>query len=252
MATKNDLTVEEKLNQLYSIQLMDSEIDKISNLKGALPMEVSDLEDDITGLETRIGKLTEVIDDMKGVISAHTGNIKDSENLIERYQKQLDDVKNNREYEALTKEIEMQNLEIQLSNKKIREIEAQLIGKTETVDEAQGRLDSKKEDLEVKKVELEKIIAKTEKEEAKLMKQSVKLKKNVEERILKSYHRIRGRYKNKLGVVTIERESCGGCFNKIPPQVRIEISARKNIIACEHCGRVLVDTELAESLNQGK
>lgn len=249
MATKKELTVEETLNQLYAIQLMDSQIDKISNLKGALPMEVSDLEDDITGLDTRVGKLTGAVNDFNSMISAHKANIADAENLIERYQKQLDDVKNNREYEALTKEIEMQNLEIQLSNKKIREIDTQVVAKTEVLDEAQGRLDNKKSDLEIKKVELEKIIAKTEKEEAKLMKQSVKLKKNVDERLLKSYHRIRGRYKNKLGVVTISREACGGCFNKVPPQIRIEISTRKNIIACEHCGRVLVDNELAASLD---
>lgn len=250
MAATKELTVEEKLNQLYAIQLIDSEIDKISNLKGALPMEVSDLEDDITGLETRVAKLDEAIEDMNSLVSSHTANIKDAEALIERYNKQLDDVKNNREYEALTKEIEMQNLEIQLSNKKIREIQTKLEAKNEVKDEAVGRLDAKKADLEVKKVELEKIIAKTEKEESKLIKQSEKMKKNVDERILKSYHRIRGRYKNKLGVVTIEREACGGCFNKIPPQVRIEISARKNIIACEHCGRVLVDNELAESLEK--
>jgi len=250
MAATKELTVEEKLNQLYAIQLIDSKIDKISNLKGALPMEVSDLQDDITGLETRLAKLDGVIDDMKSVVSSHNANIKDAENLIERYNKQLDEVKNNREYEALTKEIEMQNLEIQLSNKKIREIDVQLEGKNEVREEAAARLVAKQSDIEIKKVELEKIIAKTEKEETKLMKQSDKMKKGVEERVLKSYHRIRSRYKNRLGVVTIERESCGGCFNKIPPQVRIEISARKNIIACEHCGRVLVDNELAEALDQ--
>lgn len=250
MAATKELTVEEKLNQLYAIQLIDSEIDKISNLKGALPMEVSDLQDDITGLETRLAKLDEVINDMKSVVSSHNANIKDAENLIERYNKQLDEVKNNREFEALTKEIEMQNLEIQLSNKKIREIEVKLEGKNEIREEAAARLDVKQADIEIKKVELEKIIAKTEKEETKLMKQSEKMKKGVDERILKSYHRIRSRYKNRLGVVTIERESCGGCFNKIPPQVRIEISSRKNIIACEHCGRVLVDSELAEALDQ--
>ncbi len=248
MAATKELTVEEKLNQLYAIQLIDSEIDKISNLKGALPMEVSDLEDDIKGLETRVAKLDETINDMNSIISSHTANIKDAESLIERYNKQLDEVKNNREYEALTKEIEMQNLEIQLSNKKSREIEGKLEGKNELKVEADARLAAKLADLEIKKVELEKIIAKTEKEESKLIKQSTKMKKGVEERVLNSYHRIRSRYKNKLGVVTIEREACGGCFNKIPPQIRIEISARKNIIACEHCGRVLVDSELAESL----
>jgi predicted nucleic acid-binding Zn-ribbon protein len=250
MATKKDLTVEEKLNQLYTIQLLDSKIDKISSLKGALPMEVSDLEDEISGMEKRIEKLQEVISDFESLISAHNGNIKDSETLIERYQKQLDDVKNNREFEALTKEIEMQNLEMQLSNKKIREIDVKLKEKQETLDEADGKLSSHKETLEIKKVELEKIIVKTEKEETKFMKQSARLKKHVDERLLKSYHRIRSRYKNRLGVASIRRESCGGCFNKIPPQIRIEISSRKHIIACEHCGRVLVDAELAESLTK--
>lgn len=249
MATKTETTVEQKLNQLYAIQLIDSEIDQISNLKGALPMEVSDLEDDITGLETRIAKLTEAMDDFKSTISSHQANIKESENHIVRYQKQLDDVKNNREYEALTKEIEMQNLEIQLSNKKIKELEIQVEAKEEVRTEAEGRLDSKNKDLEVKKVELEKIIAKTEKEEAKLLKQSDKLKKDVDDRLMKAYNRIRSRYQNKLAVVPVEREACGGCFNRVPPQVRIEISARKNIIACEHCGRVLVDEELAASLS---
>ena len=249
MATKTETTVEQKLNQLYAIQLIDSEIDQISNLKGALPMEVSDLEDDITGLQTRISKLTETMDELSSTISNHQANINESESLIVRYQKQLDDVKNNREYEALTKEIEMQNLEIQLSNKKIKELDVQVQAKEEVRAEAEGRLDSKNKDLEIKKVELEKIIAKTEKEEAKLIKQSDKLKKNVDARLMKSYNRIRSRYQNKLAVVPVEREACGGCFNRVPPQIRIEISARKNIIACEHCGRVLVDEELASSLS---
>lgn len=247
MAT-TETTVEEKLTQLFAIQLIDSEIDQISNLKGALPMEVSDLEDDITGLNTRIAKLTESVDELETSISAHNANIKDSENLIVKYQKQLDEVKNNREFEALTKEIEMQNLENQLSQKKIRELDVQVEAKKEVRDEAVSRLNTKNEDLKVKKVELEKIIAKTEKEEAKLEKQNDKLKKTVDERLMKAYNRIRSRYQNKLAVVSIEREACGGCFNKIPPQSRIEISARKNIIACEHCGRVLVDEELADSL----
>ena len=249
MAKKTETTVEQKLNQLYAIQLIDSEIDQISNLKGALPMEVSDLEDDITGLQTRISKLTETMDDLSSTISNHQANINESESLIARYQKQLDDVKNNREYEALTKEIEMQNLEIQLSNKKIKELDVQVQAKEEVRAEAEGRLDSKNKDLEIKKVELEKIIAKTEKEEAKLIKQSDKLKKSVDARLMKSYNRIRSRYQNKLAVVPVEREACGGCFNRVPPQIRIEISARKNIIACEHCGRVLVDEELASSLS---
>jgi len=238
-------SVEEILKQMFSLQEIDSKIDEFHILKGQLPIEVSDLEDEIAGLETRVGRLKDQVDELEGIENKHKENIINSNTLIERYNKQLDDVKNNREFEALTKEIELQNLENQLSEKKIRESQANKVAKTELYEETLGRLDGKKEHLETKKVELDKIIVKTEKEENKLRKEAEKVRKNIDPRLLKSYDRIRGRYKNGLAVVTVMRQACGGCFNRIPPQTQIEIGLFKAIIACEHCGRVLVDNETA-------
>jgi len=239
-----ELTVAEKLKQLYQLQLIDSEIGEIEVLKGELPMEVSDLEDELMGLETRIGRLDNSIEDLEKDISSHKANMKEAEALIARYEKQMDNVKNNREYDALTKEIEMQKLEIQLSEKKIKEATGYLDSKKETKVSAGERLTGKKEALEEKKVELEKIISKTEKEEEKLKKKAVKQRKNIEDRLLKAYDKVRTTYRNGLGVVTVQRNSCGGCFNKIPPQLQLEIGMRKKIIACEHCGRILVDDNI--------
>lgn len=240
--------VSDKLRQVYQLQLIDSKIDKIQVLKGELPIEVSDLEDEIVGLETRISKLKEKIADIDHDISSHNANIKESTLLIERYEKQLDDVKNNREYEALTKEIEMQNLEIQLSEKKIKDATLSKETRDTTLAEANEKLAGKQENLSVKKVELEKIIQKTDAEEKKLRKSSDKARADIDERILKSYDRIRSRYRNGLAVVTVKRDSCGGCFNRIPPQLQIEIGLYKNLMACEHCGRILVDDVIAEEL----
>ncbi len=244
MAAKSK-SIKETLTQLYSLQLIDSKIDQIEILKGALPIEVKDLEDEIVGLETRLNKLNENLDEVKAKISQHKNNIKESEQLIERYEKQLEEVKNNREYDALSKEIELQKLEIQLSEKKIKESDKVKEVKSETQKATKDRVDQKKKDLEDKKVELEKILSKTNKEEATLMKASAAEQKNVEERLLASYQRIRKRYRNGLAVVTIKREACGGCFARIPPQVQIEIGQRKQVVACEHCGRVLIDDDLA-------
>ena len=243
MATQ-ELSISEKLKQLYQLQLVDSEIDEIAILKGELPMEVSDLEDEIAGLETRVNKLSANIEDLEFDISKHTSNLKEAEALIERYEKQMDNVKNDREYKALQKELEIQRLEIQLSEKKSREIRGVTDNKQETLKATQERLDQKKKDLEIKKVELEKIIEKTEKETTKLEKKSEKAKKKIDERLLKAYTKVRTAYRNGLGVVTVERDACGGCFNKIPPQVQLEIAMHKKIIACEHCGRVLVDSNI--------
>ena len=240
--------VSEVLKQLYQLQLIDSKIDSIKVLKGELPIEVSDLEDEIAGLDTRIVKLNEKIGEIDHEISSHNANIKESKMLIERYEKQLDEVKNNREYEALTKEIEMQNLEIQLSEKKINDASSAKEIKAETLNETEGKLNDKKENLSVKQVELEKIIKKTEAEERKLRKLSEKEKESIDEKLLKAYERIRERYKNGLAVVTVVRDACGGCFNRIPPQLQIEIGLYKNIMACEHCGRVLVDDVIAGEL----
>ena len=236
-----ELSVGEKLKQLYELQAIDSEIGEIEILKGELPMEVSDLEDDIAGLETRIHRLENTVKDMQGDINRHEANIKEAETLIERYEAQLDNVKNNREYEALTKEIEMQRLEIQLSEKKSRQVKGEMENKDKTLKDTVERKDKQLKALEVKKVELEKIIVKTEKEEEKLRKKSEKARKKIEPRLIRAYDKIRSSYRNGLAVVTVERNSCGGCFNKIPPQLQLEISMRKKVIACEHCGRILVD-----------
>lgn len=245
MAAK-EYTIGEKLKHLYELQLIDSEIDQIKILKGELPMEVNDLEDEIVGLETRISRLSKGLEDIEGEISRHQKNIQEAEALIERYTKQMDNVKNNREYDALTKELELQKLEIQLSEKKTRETKAQVPAKAETLKATEERLDSKKKDLELKRVELEKIIVKTEKDEEKLSKKSVKKRKIVEDRLLFAYDKVRSTYRNGLAVVTVERNSCGGCFNKIPSQLQLELGVHKKIIACEHCGRVLVDDNILD------
>ncbi|MEO1712624.1 MAG: C4-type zinc ribbon domain-containing protein, partial [Bacteroidota bacterium] len=196
--------------------------------------------------QTRIRRLEENIDDIQGEISKHRSNIAEAEALIQRYEKQMDNVKNNREYDALSKELELQRLEIQLSEKRIRENDIALNNKEETLKASKERLDAKVKDLEAKRVELAKIIEKTEKEEEKLKKKSERARKKIEDRLLKAYDRIRTNYRNGLSVVTVERNSCGGCFNKIPPQIQLEISMRKKIIACEHCGRILVDDHILD------
>lgn len=241
-----EITVAEKLRQLYELQLIDSEIDQINVLKGELPIEVQDLEDEIVGLNTRTTRLADHVNDLKSEISKYDGNIKDATALIEKYKTQMDNVKNNREYDALTKEIQMQELDIKLAEKRIREANVQLANKEETLAASRERMSGKEADLDTKKVELEKIIEKTVKDEEKLQKKRVKACKVIEARLLASYEKVRGSYRNGLAVATIARDACGGCFNKIPPQVQLEIGTRKKIIACEHCGRVLVDDHLME------
>jgi uncharacterized protein len=239
-----DLNIAEKLKSLYELQLIDSEIDEIKILKGELPMEVSDLEDELAGLETRIRRLSEQVQDLEGEISKHNSNIKESEALMLRYQKQIDNVKNNREFEALTKELELQKLEIQLSEKKIRESQVNLDAKRETLATNQQRFDAKQKDLDTKKLELAEIIEKTENEENELIKQSDAAKAKLDERLLKAYTKIRENYRNGLAVVKVERDSCGGCYNNIPPQIQLEIGMHKKIVACEHCGRILIDEKI--------
>lgn len=245
MATK-ELSVREKLENLYDLQKIDTKLSEIEILKGELPIEVSDLEDEVAGLDVRIAKLEEGLADIDMEVSNHQANIAEAETLIERYNSQLDNVKNNREYDALSKEIELQKLEIQLSTKKIADTAGAKEAKAEQLQTAKDKKNRRLKDLETKKEELEKIITKTEKEEAKLLKETAKARKAIHERLLKSYDKIKNTYRNGLAVVTVNRGSCGGCFNKIPPQQIIEIGAMKNIIACEHCGRVLVGRELDE------
>lgn len=245
-----ELTVAEKLKNMFELQLIDSQIDEIQILKGELPIEVSDLEDEIVGLETRIGRLETSLQGLEDEVNKHQANINEANALIERYEKQMDNVKNNREYDALTKEIEMQRLEIQLSNKKIKGIKEDIFKKEEKLKATQERLASKQADLKTKKVELEKIIEKTDKDEKKLRTLSDKAREKVEGRLMRAYDKIRGSYRNGMAVVTVERDACGGCFNQIPPQMQLEIAQRKKIIACEHCGRILVDDSLVEEIRE--
>jgi len=237
----NEITVAEKLKTLYQLQLIDAQIGEIEVLKGELPMEVSDLEDDIVGLETRLEKTVNNVKELQATMARYVGNIKEAEALKIKYKTQLDNVKNNREYEALTKELEMQDLDIQLAEKRIKQSKMDIAKQEESQANTEERLNKKKTDLEAKQVELNEIISKTENEENALRTESNAAREHIEERLIKAYDKIRSSYRNGLAVVTVQRDSCGGCFNKIPPQVQLEISMRKKIIACEHCGRILVD-----------
>ena len=240
MANK-ELTIPEQLAQLYHLQKNDSKLDEIKVMKGELPMEVSDFEDDLVGLNTRKNRLLDSINEIDEDIKNHNNNIKESESLIAKYEKQLDKVKNNREFDALNKEVELQRLEIQLSEKRIKEANVSKVAKGESLKNIEDKIAVRQKELKVKKDELESIIEKTEKEEDRLIKDSAKQRKEIEPRLLKAYDKIRSSYRNGLAVAVVARESCGGCFNKIPPQKQIEIGMMKHIVACEHCGRILVD-----------
>ena len=241
-----EISITQKLKQLYELQLIDSEVDSIQIVKGELPMVVSDLEDEIGGLSTRVHKLEGNIAEMDKDHNSHKINIKQSEDNIKKYEKQLDSVKNNREFDALNKEINLQRLEIQLSEKKMKESAEQAKAKKLTLDAIVEKQTTRQKDLEEKKTELDKIIEKTDKEETTLIAKSDKYRKKIEVRLLHAYDTIRKRYRNGLAVVMVKRSACGGCFNQIPPQVQLEIGLRKKIIACEHCGRVLVDDLIQE------
>jgi uncharacterized protein len=238
-------TVEQKLKALYELQTIHTKIDKIRQIRGELPMEVADLEDDVAGLETRIQKIKGELDDLEDDIVTRKNLIKDAQSNIKKYEAQLNEVKNNREYDAISKEIEIQGLDIQVSEKKIREFGFEIVTKTQIYEKAQADLDARKGDLDVKKEELGTITAETEKEENELIAQADKSKANIEERLLFAYNRLRHNAKNGLAVVTIQRDSCSGCFNQIPPQRQSDIRQRKKIIVCEHCGRILVDEHMA-------
>jgi predicted nucleic acid-binding Zn-ribbon protein len=242
---ETELTIEEKLRALYSLQVVDSEIDKIRTLRGELPLEVQDLEDEVEGLETRIGNLKNEIAELEKSIASKNNEITSSQALIKKYEEQQDNVRNNREYDSLSKEIEFQTLEIELCNKKIREFTVQTEEKKEVMEEAQTALDERKRDLEGKKAELEDITRDTQKEEEQLAEKSEELQTRIEERLLTAYKRIRTNARNGLAVVSIQRDACGGCFNQIPPQRQLDIKSRKKIIVCEYCGRILVDDEIA-------
>lgn len=238
-------TVEQKLEALWSLQTIHTKIDKIRQLRGELPIEVADLEDEIAGLETRLEKIRTELDDLEDSIVKRKNMIKDADAAIKKYESQLNEVKNNREYDAISKEIEIQNLEIQVCEKRIREAEFEISNKTANYDKTQESLAYSKGELDVKKQELETITEETKVEEDALLGKVDDASANIEERLLKVYNKLRGSFRNGLAVVSIERDSCSGCHNKIPPQLQSEIRQRKKIIICEHCGRILVDEQIA-------
>ncbi|MGN1375691.1 MAG: zinc ribbon domain-containing protein [Prevotella sp.] len=247
MAKKDptDLSVEEKLNVLYQLQTTLSAIDEKRALRGELPLEVQDLEDEIAGLNTRIEKINNEIGDFKSAVSKKKAEIAEAEASVERYKKQLEEVKNNREYDTLSKEIEFQTLEIQLCNKKIKEAKVKIDEKSEDLKSAEEQLADRKIALEEKKGELDEIMAETRVEEEKLREKSRELELKIEPRLLTSFKRIRKNARNGLGIVYVQRDACGGCFNKIPPQRQLDIKMHKKIIVCEYCGRIMIDPELA-------
>jgi predicted nucleic acid-binding Zn-ribbon protein len=237
-------TVEQKLKALYELQTIHTKIDKIRQTRGELPMEVADLEDEVAGLETRIKKIKSELDDLEDAIVTRKNLIKEAQNNIRKYEGQLNEVKNNREYDAISKEIEIQGLDIQVSEKKIKEFGFEINSKTQIYEKALADLEERGKDLEVKKSELDTITAETQKEEGELNVQAEKAQETIEERLLVAYNRLRNNAKNGLAVVTIDRDSCSGCFNQIPPQRQADIRQRKKIIVCEHCGRILVDEQM--------
>ena len=241
-----ELTVEEKLQNLYELQRIDTEIDKIKTLRGELPLEVQDLEDEIAGLETRIENLKVELGELDKTSSTRKMDIKKAEEAIKKYSEQLDNVRNNREYDALSKEIEFQKLEIELQEKRIREAQKAKAEKEALMEESKKRYEDKVSDLEAKKGELNDIINETHKDEESLQTKSEELAATIDERLLTAYRRIRSNARNGLAVVTVDRDACGGCFNKIPPQRQLDIRSRKKIIVCEYCGRILIDKYICD------
>jgi predicted nucleic acid-binding Zn-ribbon protein len=238
---KIDASVEGKLKSLYHLQLVDSKIDSLRTIRGELPLEVSDLEDTVLGLETRLKNVTDEVAELDNQQNEKKQSIKDFQSNIKKYEAQQSKVRNNREYDAITKEIEFQNLEIQLAEKRQKEAKASVMIKAELLEKSKIEFEERSKDLKVKKSELEEIIAETEKEEKELMIESERAAATIEDRLLNAYKRIRANTRNGLAVVAVERDACGGCYNKIPPQRQLDIRMNKKIIVCEHCGRILVD-----------
>lgn len=246
MAKKKELTVEERLRALYDLQLIDSRVDEIRNVRGELPLEVRDLEDEVEGFKLRLQKLEESLTDIDNQIKARKNLIEEAKALIKKYNEQQKNVRNNREFNSLAKEVEFQELEIQLAEKHINEFKAQIEQKKEVIDGTKERLKEREDHLKHKKGDLDAILAETEKEEKVLLEKSEEYKTKIEERLAKAYTKIRTNVKNGLAVVPIERGASGGSYFTIPPQVQVEIASRKKIITDEHSGRILVDAELAE------
>lgn len=240
-----EISVEEKLKSLYDLQLVNSEIDKIKTLRGELPLEVQDLEDEIVGLNTRVENLKDEVKEVEAEISGRKRDIDNANDLIGKYQEQQNDVKNNREYENLSKEIEFHKLDIELHEKKIREARKYIETKKEELAKTESYIEDRQEDLRLKKQELEEIVGETKQEEERLREKAKQIEENIEERLLTAFKRIRKNAHNGLAVVSVERDACGGCFNRIPPQRQLDIRLRKKVIVCEYCGRILIDPEMA-------
>lgn len=246
MAKTKELTVEERLRALYDLQLIDSRIDEIRNVRGELPLEVRDLEDEVAGLNIRLEKLVSNLEVINNDILSKKNQIEESKSLMKKYSEQQKNVRNNREFNSLTKEVEFQELEIELAEKHIKEFKAQIDQKKEVISETKERLKERENHLKHKKSELDAILAETEKEEQALIEKSQEYQEQIEERLVSAYNRIRKNVKNGLAVVAIERGASGGSFFTIPPQIQVEIAARKKVITDEHSGRILVDAQLAE------
>jgi len=248
MAHVKEFSVEEKLTSLVTLQKIESKMDEIRILKGELPMEVADLEDEIQGLHARQTRIEEEINGVTDFIQQRKDAIKDAETLVKKYEKQSDDVKNNREFEAINKEMEMQQLEIKLAEKHIKDATEEIAEKAVLLEKAKKNIANKESTLSNKKAELEKIIAANEKEEKHFSKLAAEAKEHVDSRLLTSYEKIRKSYRNGLAVVPVERDACGGCFYSIPPQKQSEIKQHKKVMVCENCGRILVDEELSNNV----
>jgi uncharacterized protein len=245
-ASTKEVTVAEKLDALYALQKIDSQIDNIRTIRGELPLEVQDLEDEIEGLETRIKKMQEEAKELDVEVTDRKNAIKEAEAAIVKFKEQQNNVRNNREFESLAKEIEFQELEIKLHDKRIKEAKVRAVSKKEVLDEAKERLEMRRGDLNVKQQELDEIVGETQKEEESLVSESEKAKSAIDGRLIAAYERLRSNAKNGLAVVSVDRDSCGGCFNKIPPQRQLDIDAKKKVIVCEHCGRILVPHSVEE------
>ena len=245
MANKTS-SVEDQLKALYQLQVIDTKVDKIRIIRGELPLEIEDLEDVIAGLNTRLEKFDLELAEIKENIVAYNNTIALATSAIEKYEEQLKNIKNNREFTSLTKEVEYQNLEIQLAKKKIEQSEANILHKEEVINACKEQINERNEELKVKSTELDEIVSETEKEEKELMLESSKAEKVITDRLLTAYKRIRSKVANGLAVVSVEREACGGCFSRIPPQRQLDIKMHKKVIVCEHCGRIMIDANIFE------
>tara|TARA_B100000131_G_scaffold259484_1_gene255055 strand:- start:204 stop:962 length:759 start_codon:yes stop_codon:yes gene_type:complete len=239
-------SIEKQLKALYSLQVIDTKIDKIRIIRGELPLEIEDLEDQVAGLTTRLEKFNSELHDIDEAIVNHKNTISLALEAIEKYETQLKDIKNNREYTSLTKEIEYQNIETQIAEKKIAQNEANSLHKKEIINACKEQIAEKEAELKIKSDELDLIIAETETEEKKLLKDSKKASKVIDQRLLNGYTKIREKSANGLAVVSVERDACGGCFSKIPPQMHLDIQMHKKVTVCEHCGRILIDANIFE------